>query len=107
MDVVGRQLVLLRQLDDPGEQARWRLFALLIGASTSTRMSVGLVSAIEYIPASLRPAPWREGPPLTVRCQSVDLQAGLHPPTKSVPNEKRIPPSAGLPPTTVTHNIGQ
>src|ERR1019366_1977854 len=28
MDVVGRQLVLLRQLDDPGEQARWRLFAV-------------------------------------------------------------------------------
>src|ERR1017187_8945938 len=28
MDVVGRQLVLLRQLDDQGEQARWRLFAV-------------------------------------------------------------------------------
>ncbi len=33
---------------------------------------------------------WREGPPLTVPCQSFDLLPGLHPPVKSVSNEKRI-----------------
>jgi hypothetical protein len=33
---------------------------------------------------------WREGPPLTVPCQSFDLLPGLHPPAKSVSNEKRI-----------------
>ena len=33
---------------------------------------------------------WREGPPLTVPCQSLDLPAGLHPPAKSVSNKKRI-----------------
>jgi hypothetical protein len=34
---------------------------------------------------------WREGPPLTVLCESFDLLApGLHPPAKSASNEKRI-----------------
>jgi hypothetical protein len=33
---------------------------------------------------------WREGPPLTVPCQSFGLLPGLHPPVKSVSNEKRI-----------------
>jgi hypothetical protein len=33
---------------------------------------------------------WREGPPLTVPCQSFDLLPGLHPPVKSVSIEKRI-----------------
>jgi hypothetical protein len=33
---------------------------------------------------------WREGPPLTVLCESSDLLSGLHPPAKSVPNEQRI-----------------
>jgi hypothetical protein len=33
---------------------------------------------------------WRGGPPLTVPCQSFDLRSGLHPPVKSVSNEKRI-----------------
>ena len=31
---------------------------------------------------------WREGPPLTKPCQSFDLLPGLHPPVKSVSNEK-------------------
>src|SRR5258708_40372566 len=31
---------------------------------------------------------WREGPPLTVPCQSFDLLPGLHPPVQSVSNEK-------------------
>ena len=38
---------------------------------------------------------WREGPPLTVLWQSVDLLPGLHPPAKSVSNEKRILLSVG------------
>ena len=33
---------------------------------------------------------WREGPPLTVLCQSLDLLPGLHAPATSVSNEKRI-----------------
>jgi len=33
---------------------------------------------------------WREGPPLTVPCQSFDLLPGLRPPVKSVSNETRI-----------------
>jgi hypothetical protein len=32
---------------------------------------------------------WREGPPLTVPCQSLDLLPGLHPPAKSVSNENK------------------
>jgi hypothetical protein len=31
---------------------------------------------------------WREGPPLTVPCQSFDLLPGLHPPVKSVSTKK-------------------
>ena len=38
---------------------------------------------------------WREGLPLTVACQSFDLLVGLHPPTESVSNEKRILLSVG------------
>jgi hypothetical protein len=38
---------------------------------------------------------WREGPPLTVLWQSVDLLPGLHPPAKSISNEKRILHSVG------------
>jgi hypothetical protein len=50
---------------------------------------------------------WREGPPVTVLCQSFDLLAGPSPSGKVSSNEKRIPPSAGLSPATLTHNIGR
>jgi hypothetical protein len=33
---------------------------------------------------------WREGPPLTVPCQDSICWRGLHPPAKSVSNDKRI-----------------
>ena len=47
---------------------------------------------------------WREGPPLTVPCQSFDLLPGLHPPVKSVSNEEKeyCFTSAGARPTIRT-----
>jgi hypothetical protein len=49
---------------------------------------------------------WREGPPVTVSCQSFDLLPGLHPPAKSVSNERRILLSVtGREP--LTKNIGR
>jgi hypothetical protein len=47
-------------------------------------LSFGSGSAIKRTTAGL------QAPPLTVPCQSFDLVAGLHPPAKSVSNEKRI-----------------
>jgi hypothetical protein len=47
---------------------------------------------------------WLEGPPMTVLCQSFDLLAGPSPSGKVSSNEKRIPPFAGLPPTTLTQH---
>jgi len=38
---------------------------------------------------------WREGPPMTVPCQVSICWPGLHPPAKSVSNEKRIPLRGG------------
>jgi hypothetical protein len=39
---------------------------------------------------------WREGLPLKRTLPGIDLVTGLHPPGKSVPDEKRIPLSDAL-----------
>jgi|ERR1700683_2049962 len=64
---------------------RWfRYRKMDIGAATDATESmlprVGLVFCLRQ--CDKKNQGWREGPPLTVPCQSFDLLAGLHPPTK-------------------------
>jgi hypothetical protein len=46
---------------------------------------------------------WREGPPLTVPCQILDLLPGLHPPAKSVSNENKNTALRCWPPALSEH----
>jgi hypothetical protein len=50
---------------------------------------------------------WCEGPPLTVLCESSDLLAGPSPSGKVSFERKKNTAFAGLPPATLTHNIGR
>ena len=54
------------------------------------RRHVGIGLALSLRQCDKKNHGWREGLPLTAPCQVFDLVTGLHPPGKSVPNEKSI-----------------
>jgi hypothetical protein len=57
----------------------------------SRRNGIGLGLAFSLRQCDKKNHGWREGLPLKRTLPGIDLVTGLHPPGKSVPDEKRIP----------------